>query len=137
MNLLGEILPWALWLIGLLGVGGAILFIMFVPGGLTLLVEFFRPWFKLLGEATAQWVRNRWEGLKDMFDNWKTAVTAATMVAIAFGAGYYYRGGYTCPAVSAEIREDYKLVKRTAAEKKAYLKKTGSSDLYVWWKTWF
>lgn len=136
MNLLTDLLPWFMWLVGLLGVAGAILFVAFVPGGLTILVEFLKPWARFLGDVTAGYARTLWSGLLDIFDNFKTIITAVTFSALFFVGGYQY-ASWATPSISEDVRIEYKLVKRTQVEKRAYLKKIGKSDFTSWWRSWF
>lgn len=137
MSSLTDILSWVLWLIGILGVGGAIAFIAFVPGGLLLLTEFLRPWATIAGQGTAWFFKRRIEGLYNiLFTDIKTTVTALIVSAMLFFGGYQYHK-YTSPEIAESVRIDYRLVKRTPAEKKAYLKTKGYSEIGAWWRSWF
>lgn len=103
--------------------------------------SFLAPILKLLGEwvaGVAGWfVRMLTVSIPDLLSPWQTVVTALLSLSLAFGGGYYYASVDKCPSVSESIRVEYRLTKRTAAEKKDYLRKIGKSEWDIFWSKWF
>jgi len=141
-------MSWLNWIAWLFGVSSTVAIIVAIalaflaPSVLVGIMEFVKPWLKLLGEKSAGFVRWCIDVLKvaipDILSPWQTFLAFLVIVALSFGSGYMYKSvANSCPDVALSIRADYKLVKRTAAEKKVYLKSVGKSDWDVFWATWF
>jgi hypothetical protein len=120
METIQTLLSWVSWL-GVVGVVGGLLLILFAPALARVAGEFLQPIAKSLGELVVWFFRDvLWEGAKDMADNFASIVFVIVMVV----AGGYFLST-KCdpkPAVDkaiAELRQNYKFVPLTAAEKKA------------------
>lgn len=70
--------------------------------------------------------------LPDFFKGpWQDRVALLIIVSSAFIGGHYTSTYHSCPAVRSDVRAEYKLVLRSPAERRAYLKRTGQQS---WWK---
>lgn len=129
-------MSWVNWLIGLGGLGVLALAIMFVAArpAFDVVVGFLKPIASALGDGVA-WLGRKsagwlWEGIKDIFDNWKTIFTVSVLVSGGVLFGLFSTGTITtkeCKAIE-DLRPDYKFIKRTPQEKAEYLRKHGKSD---------
>lgn len=141
-------MSWISWLAWFFGVSSTVAIITAIalaflaPSVLTGIMEFLKPWFKLVGEGTANLVR--WFGgvlkvaIPDLASPWQTLFVFILSVAIGFGSGYTYKTvSKNCPDVSPDLRVEYKLILRTPAERKAYLKRIGKTELDYFWSKWF
>lgn len=137
-------LNWLSWLLGIsstLAIVVAVALAFLAPSVLVGIMEFLKPWLKLLGEASAGLVRRIGKILKvsipDLLSPWQTFLTYFASIALAALAGYWYASVDKCPPVDPSLRVDYKLIKRTSKEREDYLKRIGKTEWNVFWEKWF
>lgn len=126
------------WVYGLTGLSVASIIILIALAFVApaFFNEAIRPWGKLIGEGTAWVVRKFFAGLAGITSNIDSIfATLVLMIFTYLGAVLYTQT--PDKGVPESIRVEYKLVKRTPAEKQAYLKKIGKSDTYSWVRSWF
>lgn len=135
METITTLLSWISWL-GVAGVIGGFLLIMFAPSMARVVADFLGPIAKSLGEFVVWFFRDiLWVGVQDMLDN----IASVVFVVVAILVGSYLLSP-KCdpkPAVDkaiAELRKDYKFVPRTAAEKKAIRKQTQGQTFKWFWE---
>ena len=103
------------------------------------LAEAFAPIIEGVSRFVVWFVHDvLYEGGKDMVDNLGSILFVLTCATLGAYAGYHSgldktTSGRQCDATIASLRQDYKFVPRTPAEKKVYLKAHGQRD---WWEFW-
>ena len=125
-------------------VGGGIitwvLIALFAPSVLSVAAEYLKalsPLVKGFAEGIVWLVKVIWDGVKDITDNINTILTVVILVVSAFMYAKLDNGVKTQSAEQAiqELRKDYKFIKRTPAERAAYLKSTGQrNESWLPWK---
>jgi hypothetical protein len=131
------------WL-GWLGGGSLILYLALAalaPGVVTAASSWLvalSPLVKGVSEGLVWFAQAMWAGFKDMIDDPRSVlfmfVVAATSM-LYMQAINPSRGAKTnCEQCIANLRVDYKFIKRTPAERRAYLKSVGKTDTSSWWE---
>lgn len=137
--MLNELLNYGGFAIG----GGIITWVLialFAPSVLSVVAEYLKalsPLVKGFAEGMVWLVKALWDGIKDIADNINTILTVAILVVSVF---MYSRLTHTSVCnyeqSLAEIRKDYKFVKRTPAERAAYLRSKGHTGIVESWLPW-
>jgi len=127
-----DIFGWFPWIAGS-GLIGYVVLALLAPSVLSVASAWLvnlSPLVKGLAEAIVEITRRLWDGFLDVVDNINTVM----LIALVFVGGWWMGGtgpksscatDVTCEECFAEIRPDYKFIKRTPAEKEAYLQRAG------------
>jgi hypothetical protein len=136
MEILYTLMGWVKWL-GVAGVIGGVLLVVFAPSLARVVAEFLAPVAKATGELVVWFVRDiLWEGFKDMTDNLASIVFV--IAAILVGGWYFSTKCDTKPAVAkaiADLRKDYKFIPLTLAEKRVRQRKQNQAAP-CWYCLW-
>lgn len=123
METLQTLLGWITWL-GVFGVVGGLVLILFAPAAARVVADFLGPIAKGLGDFVVWFFRDvLWVGIQDMFDN----IASVVLVICAILAGGLLLSPKCDPKPYvdkeiAKLRENYKFVPLTKAERKARLR---------------
>jgi len=141
IELLQSISSWAAWL-GLGGIVGFLLLMLFAPALARVVGEFLSPIAKAVSEGIVWFFRDvLWVGMKDMLDNW--ASITFVIVAIFVGASLLSPKTNCDKKVEAakasqmrDLRQNYKFVPLTPAEKKQRAKQYRNQTGPCWYCLW-
>ena len=116
-------MDWFNWTAALGGTGliTFLLISIFAPHLVGVVAEYLKaltPIVSKVAEGVAGFLTRLWEGFKDVVDNVSTILFVGTLVLAS--VWYFQPTCPSCESCVAELRKDYKFVKRTPAEKKAY-----------------
>jgi len=139
IDFLHNISSWAAWL-GIGGIVGFFLLMMFAPALGKVVGEFLSPIAKAVSEGIVWFFRDvLWVGMKDMLDNW----ASVTFVLVAIFAGAWAlspkmdcekQSKVAVERAIKDLRKNYKFIERTPAEKAAWVKKYQPT---AWsWRLW-
>ena len=135
METLSTLLGWVTWL-GVFGVIGGVALFLLAPSVGQVLASLLSPIAKGVGEFVVWFFRDiLWEGMKDMLDN----IASVVFVIVAIVVGSYFLSPKCDPKphvnkAIAELRQSYKFVPLTAAEKKARRSKNQAAP--CWYCLW-
>ena len=140
-----SILAWFPWIAGT-GLIGYVALALLAPSVVQVAAAWLvnlAPLVKGLSEAVVEIIRRLWDGFLDVVDNINTVMLLAVVLVGGYVTGMTSSDrGPSCPAkvtceeCIAKFRPDYRFVKRTPAEKKAYLEKQGRKPEPGLWD-WF
>jgi mannose/fructose/N-acetylgalactosamine-specific phosphotransferase system component IID len=145
--MLNDIMQWIGWIGGAGLIGWAIL-AMFAPGAIQVVSAWLTalaPLVKGAAEGIVWFFKTMWEGFKDVVDNSATILFVFVVAGMSMLYIKYLTPSQrvslkdttcnprTCEQCINDLRKDYKFVKRTPPEKKAYLKKNPEPVKYKWW----
>jgi hypothetical protein len=140
IELLQSVSAWAAWL-GLGGIVGFLLLMLFAPALARVVGEFLSPIARAASEGIVWFFRDvLWVGMKDMLDNW--ASITFVIVAIFVGASLLApksncdkKVERAVAAQMADLRTKFKFVPLTPAEKKARAKQKRQAEP-CWYCLW-
>lgn len=145
MDWMTSLFNWLPW-IGATGIAGYIALALLAPSVLQVASAWLvslSPLIKGLSEGLVDLTRRMWDGIQDVADNFNTVL----FVLVAIASGYFFgmvgdkdvacKDGkqVTCEDCIDKFRVDYKFIKRTAAEREAYLRRVGRKpepSLFDW-----
>lgn len=119
--------------------------ILLVPGFIPVMTQWLTamtPAVKGLAEGVVKFVQVMWEGLQDVVDNASTVMFVGVVIIIAMWYGQHMNTslpiGKECTSLE-DVRPDYKLVPRTPAEKREYLRRNpdAAKPESSWWSNLF